>query len=205
MSDEERPIREENNGHAPEGEETHSRKSWRQRHKGWLIVILILVLAGLALFIWKEIEVNRYAKDLDRQQTYYQEELNSHLNQEREHYLKLVMKPLVWAIRTEMLDEDYSQINQYLTNFVRQEENAQLLLVIDEEGTIRSATDKKMEGSEFSKHYEPSYLEANDVQVSTLEDNRFLVTAPIVNYNSRLGTLALVYEPNQYDLQYQRE
>ena len=107
--------------------------------------------------------------------------------------MKLFMKPLIWAIRAEMLRDNMEQVNQYENQLVK-EKNFNLIMVISTDGTIISSTDKKLEGSDFASLYESKYLDLNEINTTYVDSSIIHVTAPILGYNNKLGTLFIEYQ-----------
>ena len=97
-----------------------------------LITILILFLAVAGMYMWKNMAVKRAEVQLTEQAARIITEQNS-------SFLRLVAVPLVWAVRSEMIRNNYDQINQYLTQFVK-EKNMKEIVVAKPDGTMVVAT-----------------------------------------------------------------
>jgi len=178
-----------NNGQQPEQE---SKKSlvvtqWR------LIIIFILILAVAGMYTWKNMAVKRAEADLTEQATRIITEQNS-------TFLRLVTVPLVWAVRSEMIRSNYDQINQYLTQFVK-EKNMKEIVIAKPDGTIVVATNKKFEGKPVTDIFPASVLQEDKLTVSSLENGDIMVASPVMGLSSKVGVLILLYTPASYNLQ----
>ena len=112
--------------------------------------------------------------------------------------VKLIMKPLVWSIRGEMLRDNLEQVGQYLNHMVK-EKNFELLMIVSPDGSVLLSTDKKTEGKDFDI-YPEKLLNKNEVIPFYQESINLHISAPIMGYNNRLGTLYARYSVEQIDL-----
>lgn len=157
-----------------------------------LIIILILVLAVAGLYVWKDMAVKRAEVKLTEQAARFITEQNS-------SFLRLVAVPLVWAVRSEMIRNNYDQINQYLTQFVK-EKNMKEIVVVKPDGTIVVATNKKLEGKPITGVFPPTVLLEDNTTVSTLENGDMMVVSPVMGLSTKMGVLILLYKPTNYSM-----
>jgi hypothetical protein len=155
-----------------------------------LIIIIILVLAVSGMYAWKNIAIKRAEVHLTEQASQIITEQNS-------TFLRLVAVPLVWAVRSEMIRSNYDQINQYLTQFVK-EKNMKEIVVAKPDGTIVVATNKKLEGKTVTSIFLPSVLLEDKISVSTMENGDMMVVSPIMGLSTKVGVLILLYTPASY-------
>lgn len=156
--------------------------------KSYLYIIGVLVIMVAVMFLWKVLAVRSVEKKSEQIIAGKTEEL-----------LRLTAIPFAWTIRKEMQKEDYDQINEYLTSFIK-EPHIKMALVVRVDGTIAAATDKKLEGKQFSSFYPSELLTPNDVRVSKDKDGNILLVGPLMGLNARLGTSLIVYEPEKLAL-----
>ncbi len=156
--------------------------------KIYLYIIGILVVLVAAMFLWKVIAVRSVEKKSEQI-----------ISSRTEELLRLTAIPFAWTIRKEMQKEDYDQINEYLTSFIK-EPHIKMALVVKVDGTVAAATDKKLEGKQFSSFYPSELLTPNDVRVSKDKDGNILLVGPLMGLNARLGTSLIVYEPEKLAL-----
>lgn len=172
-----------NSGQQPEQEAKKSFivTQWR------LIIIIILALAVAGMYAWKNLAIKRAEVHLMEQATQIITEQNS-------TFLRLVAVPLVWAVRSEMIRSNYDQINQYLTQFVK-EKNMREIVVAKPDGTIVVATNKKLEGKNITSVCLPSVLLEDKTTVSTLGNGDMMVVSPVMGLSTKVGVLILFYTP----------
>lgn len=165
-----------------------------------LYIIGILAAVVIVVFVWRMISVQGLEKRMAEQRVALTENAQQLLSENSQHFLRLTTIPLVWAVRKEMIGENYGQINEYFTSFVK-ERNMQGISLIKTDGTIAVATDKKFEGASAQSVFPQQMLEQNDVTITEDKEGNFQVAAPIMDLNSRLGTLILIYKAEKVNLE----
>lgn len=158
-----------------------------------LITILILVLAIAGMYVWKSVAVNNA-------RTQASESANRIITEQNKSYLRLVAVPLTWAVRSEMIRNNYEQVNQYLSQFVK-EKNMKEIIVAKPNGTIVVATNKKREGTSVAGAFPPTVLQEDKTTVTNLENGDIMVVSPVMGLSSKQGVLILLYTPASYNLQ----
>jgi len=113
--------------------------------------------------------------------------------------LKLLAKPYVWAIRTEMMKGNIEAVNLYANDMVK-EKNFQTLTVIDDKGMVISSTNKKLEGKPYSSIGNAAYLSTDSTVVNKVDDTALEVSSPVMGFNKRIGTLIFNYMPPKAEL-----
>jgi C4-dicarboxylate-specific signal transduction histidine kinase len=151
------------------------------------ITIFILVLAVAGTYAWKNVAVDRATAQVTEDATRIMTDQNRTL-------LRLAVVPLVWAVRSEMIRNNYDQINQYLVQFVK-EKNMREIVVARPDGTVVVATNKKLEGKPVTSAFPPSVLQENALTVRSTETGDLLVVAPVMGLSDKVGILILVYAP----------
>jgi len=157
------------------------------------LTIGILVLAVAGMYMWKNVAVTS-AK------AHVSESANRIITEQNKSYLRLVAVPLTWAVRSEMIRNNYDQINQYLSQFVK-EKNMKEIIVAKPDGTIVVATNKKREGTSVTSTFLPAVLQEDNPTVTTLENGDILVVSPVMGLSSKQGVLILLYTPPRYSMQ----
>ena len=158
-----------------------------------LIIILLLVIAVAGMYVWKNIAVNRATVQLT-------EEGGRIITDQNRKFLRLAVVPLVWAVRSEMIRENYDQINLYLNQFVK-EQNMKEIVVAKPDGAIVVSTNKKFEGKPVTDIFPASVLQEDKLMVSTLENGDIMVASPVMGLSTKVGVLILLYTPESYNLQ----
>lgn len=161
-----------------------------------VIVPLILLLALLGLYLYKESELSDVRRQAELEQATVIQRANERISENNRYFLEVLMKPFSWALRTALLSGNTEQVDQYLFQFV-QEEKFSLLVVADAEGNIISSTDQNYTGASFTNHFAPEYLRVDSTVVDDSNPERMVVVTPIMGLNSKVGTLLAVYKPEQ--------
>lgn len=164
--------------------------------KRWLLILIPIILIA-AVFIWKQIQLNNARDEAEAQQQELKAKAGEHVTQMHLAHLQLLAKPFVWALRTEMLQGNMSQVNLYLNEMVK-EENFTAIAVANENGTIVASTDKKFEGQPFSEMAHDRFLNSDKTIVEKSQDGVLLMSSPIMGFNNRLGTLYLQYQTSPF-------
>lgn len=168
--------------------EIHAAKN----RKTMLILIGIALLLLLILWIWKAMEIKRLKKDFATSKIELHEKASKEIVSNNETHLKLLAKPMVWALRTEMMQGNLNQVNLYLNDLVK-EKNFQSIAIANQEGIIISSTNKKDEEMPFTSISKEEYLASNETNIENEGDSLLIMTSPIMGFNNRLGTLYIKY------------
>lgn len=157
-----------------------------------LILIGVALLLLLILWIWKAMEIKGLQKSFSKSKVELHEKASEKLVQNNEMHLKLLAKPMIWALRSEMMQGNLNQVNLYLNDLVK-EKNFQSIAVANEKGKIISSTNKKEEDKLFSTISKDVYLTSNETTIENEGDSILIMTSPIMGFNNRLGTLYIKY------------
>lgn len=158
-----------------------------------LIIMLMLVIAVAGMYVWKNVAVNRATVQLT-------EKAGRIITEQNRSLLQLAVVPLVWAVRSEMIRGNYDQINQYINQFVK-EQNMKEIVVAKPDGTIMAATNKKLEGTSIEGTFPPTVLQLDKTTVTSMENGDIMVVSPVMGLSAKVGVLILLYTPANYNLQ----
>jgi hypothetical protein len=171
--------------------------SFKSKEGRRLVIIIIIALVLIAgLWAWKTIQINNIRNQAEQEQLELNKKAIAQIRKIDEVNLKLLAKPLVWAIRTEMLNNNVNQVALYINEIVRQN-NFRKISVIDGNGIVMLSTDKKEEGKAFGLAGSIIDLSSNNTLVANLNDTMMVMTSPIMGFNNRLGTLNIIYSAKQ--------
>lgn len=161
---------------------------------------LLLVIAFLITLLLVNMSKNARIKEVQEKAAQDREVLVTNANQRisdnTTYFLRTLMMPFAWSVRTAMLAGNVEQVDQYLYQFV-QEPNFELVLVTDANGKIISTTNQKYKGEAFENHFNAALLRAEDITLDTADSTNIKVATPIMGLNSKLGTLYTVYKPEE--------
>ena len=107
--------------------------------------------------------------------------------------LRLAARPLGWAVRTEMLRSNLSQVDDYIRQFVR-EPGVRSLILVGKDGRVLLASDRKLETQGAAQLVSKAIREAIDVVVEESGDST-RIGVPIMGFDDRLGVLVVDYAP----------
>ncbi len=172
----------------------------KQSGKKNVYVIGILVVLVFIMYIWKINAVKNVQERMEAKQIQIIEKSQQVMTEKTRYFLRLTTTTFVWAIRKEMLRENYEQINEYLNQFVKEPQIKQIL-VVKSDGTVAVATDKKLEGVAFSSLYPVELLEKDEIEIMDDQNGNILILSPIMGLNKKLGMLFMVYEPEKITIE----
>lgn len=171
-----------------------------KREKKYLYIIAIFIILLLGMYLWKIIAVNNVQKKIEAQRLEVIGKSQQIITEKTRYFLRLTTTPLVWAVRKEMLKENYEQINEYIKILVK-EPHIKQILIVKSDGMVVATTDKKLEGIPFPSHYPKAYLEKNEIFITDDQDGRIITISPIMGFSKKLGTLLMVYEPEKINIE----
>lgn len=159
------------------------------------ILITICVVAAvliIGIWIWKSVQISNVKKESTAEMQLLKENVAKQIRQSDELHLKSLAKPLVWAIRTEMLKDNISQVNLYVNEMVK-EKNFQKVTIVNDKGIAILSTNKKEEGKNFVSPAKFNYLLTDTTMVENINDSLLMMSSPVMGFNNRLGTLIITY------------
>jgi len=176
------------------------------RNKIFYIFIGILILTVAGVYFIEERKINELNKKhqervgflLDSvmlERSDFMEYTTEFFEASNQEQLGLMLKTFVWAVRAEILKNNYDQIDQYITQLIREPSILKVML-IDSKGTVLVSSDRKDQDQPFSDLFDDTLLFYDDAFTNYAEDGNMHLSAPIMSLNSRFGTLFVVYEPS---------
>lgn len=174
-------------------------KAYVSKRNTMLIAALVILALFAGLWIWKSVQISNIKKDSAERQQALKQRADEVLMEAEMKYMKLIAKPYVWAIRTEMMRGNIDAVNLYANDMVK-EKNFQSIMVADERGTIISSTDKKLEGKDFSSVGKSAYLTADSTIIDQVNKSTLMVSSPVMGFNKRIGTLVFNYTIQKAEL-----
>ncbi len=179
-----------------------------KRHFTRNVLFYIIILAGLAYVAFLTFDFSRRAEDLraelDAEKETVYVETQKIIDKNNEDALKMGLTTFVWAIRGEMLSEDYEQVNQYILQLIK-EDRISDIIIANKEGVIINASNKKMEKTPFEDKFDKQYLVAENTEVVKQTDGTLHLVAPIMSFNSKIGTVVMIYHPETFKMDKQEE
>jgi len=150
--------------------------------------VLTTALAGLLLVLivygWKDIQGNLERKTVVKA-------ANVTLQDNAGAMLKVMAKPIVWSIRSEMIRGNLEQVELLMTDMVKGS-GMQYIQLVSPDGKVLISTDKLMQGQPLSDEEVGSVLKSDTtVLLNNQKSNTLTVVSPVMGYDKRLGTLVM--------------
>ena len=151
----------------------------------FLLVINLLVIVSLAGGIfWM-----RYQSDEKQHKLTEQAEIR-YLNLQRQE-MKLFSLPLAWSVRKELMRSNYDQIDEYFNELIKKK-GFGIIMLIDPSGTIKVSTDRKLQGSSFSRLFPGMNLGTSELISYPLQQRKNMFLVPVMGLNDKIGTIAFI-------------
>jgi len=165
--------------------------------KKTLYIILAIILGlFITLWVWKAIQIRNIKHAYSLRENDLKQSMRVSLAETNKSFLNLLAKPYVWAVRPELMQSNYKQINLFGSDIVK-EKGFVSIMVVDKNGIIISSTDKKFDGKNFAASGNPFYLTIDSTMVDLKSDSTFVTASPIMSFNSKVGTLIITYAPKK--------
>tara|TARA_R100000951_G_C2554216_1_gene153452 strand:+ start:25 stop:597 length:573 start_codon:yes stop_codon:yes gene_type:complete len=146
---------------------------------------LLLLLGIIIAVLWGVIGKNR----LEKSHQAKIEQLNANHNKLMDSIVhekaKMITSTLALAVRSELIDENKDQVNQYFLQMIKNKQISKIMLVNHKNGEIEMSTNKKDESMTFQNE---TLLLAKDV-ISEINENAIITATPIMGLNNQMAVL----------------
>lgn len=160
---------------------------WRMVIKHSTVSVLLLsVLALTVVYIWKE-------SQNDKQKSVILKAATLQIEKNQQDLLKIMAKPLVWDIRSEMLRGNLEQVDLLISDLVK-ENNFRYIHLITPNGNVILSTNKSLEGKQIGDEIIAHLLLVESPSIVELADKIIVVAAPVMGIDRRLATLVVGYK-----------
>jgi hypothetical protein len=167
----------------------------RRRNRIYAVAAFAVLLIGM--YVWKQVAVSRQVGEAESARSALIAEhrereatLEQSVEAQTRRLLHLAAVPLGWAVRTEAIQEDYTQLEEYFIQLVKEPVIDRVALVAPD-GTVRVTTDRKLQGENAARFFGNLTAE-NDVTLR-LEDGSYHLMVPVFGYSARLGSLVVTF------------
>lgn len=106
--------------------------------------------------------------------------------------IRLFALSLAWSVRSELMRENYEQIDQYFVELIRQTGFGAVML-IDPQGVVKVASDRNLKGKSFYALYPSASINEERLVSYPLSATKSLFVLPVMGLNAKIGTIAFVY------------
>ena len=136
----------------------------------------------------------REREELAAQYEELEQQLRQSLAEQTGDARKLLAVPLGWAGRTEAIQQDYAQIEDYMLQLVKQP-GVERVVFVAADGNVRISTDKKLQGEPAAPFYGALTGAAGIKLKEGDPGSPSHLAVPILGYNERLGVLIVTFSP----------
>lgn len=146
---------------------------------------LLLLLGIVIAVVWGVIGKNNLEKEYQAKI----EQLNINHNKLMDSMVhekaEMITSTLALAVRSELIDENKDQVNQYFLQMIKNKQISKIMLVNHKNGNIEMSTNKKDESMTFQNE---TLLLAKDV-ISEANESVIVTATPIMGLNSQMAVL----------------
>lgn len=171
---------------------TDKKVGFLRRH--WVILMVALIFVASLGYLWvsKDWALKKQAISYEAKAEIAKKQAQRLLDSIMISDLELTTKSLTWAVRSELVRENYEQVGLYFNQFIKAERVDEINL-IRPDGTIWLSSNKKSEGNEFTGPQSSLNIHSERMVVDTSSSDIVEITAPIMSLDSKLGSLAVKY------------
>ncbi|MEI6754386.1 MAG: hypothetical protein WCK78_14620 [Paludibacter sp.] len=155
--------------------------------------LLLSLLALTVVYIWKESQNEKQRNVIIRAATLQ-------IEKNQQDLLKIMAKPLVWEIRSEMLRGNLEQVDLLISDLVK-EKNFHYIHLIASNGKVILSTNKSLENKQIGNEIIAHLLVVEKPTIVELADKLIVVAAPVMGIDRRLATLVIGYRTTAINLE----
>lgn len=154
--------------------------------KKHFLSLLLLLAVGVSI-VWALISQNRLEKKHEAEIEQLISDHNSVVNDLVLDKAKLTTSTLALAVRSELIDENKDQVNQYFLQMIKNKQISKIMLVNHKSGQIEMSTNRKDESTIFQNK---NLLTAKNV---VSEDTGSVITTatPVMGLNNQMAVLVV--------------
>ena len=189
-----RPEKGDNSNNPNEGNEESQQNMILAFMKKYPVfaTILISLTVLIVVYLWQDFSAKRERNRVIRAAA-------AQVNENTHEMLRLVSRPMVWSIRAELLRGNREQIELLISDMVR-ENNFENIFITDNTGEIIISTTKRQEGQNAASFIDQAMVTPENTTITPVDNHTILLSAPILGFDRRLGTLVIQYAPQPFEL-----
>jgi hypothetical protein len=173
------------------------KKGFFKRNLLWIILVSLLMTSLVVTYVRSEWRISQVETTALLHQQEVEIKATQILDNSTKELLLLGIKGFDWAIRGELLRGNEEQVQQYLTQLVK-EDRIQLVEFINSEGMIQMSSDKNREGTQFqTEGFSDNPLQSSSPVYHLLEEESVQLFAPVMGLEKKAGTFRMVYVPEK--------
>jgi hypothetical protein len=178
---------------------------WNRHRLAIIVAVIGLVIIGW-FYVSKGIAVRQAQEAVKQAQEDVAVQRAEWVKQAEARHAEMVKQslsrfgvPLAWAIRRELMAGNLDQVDQYVTDLVKQE-GFESVAVAKADGVIAVASDRRQVGAAFGSLYAERYLTAEQISAEEIAPGQWLLAVPVMGLTARLGTVAIEYRAPPFAL-----
>lgn len=156
------------------------------------IASLACLIGVSGLVIWKDFQISSIKHDSAMEVESLKRDAYDDLEDSRREFLKVLARPYVWAVKSAMKQDNLYKIDLY-GNSIANSAKFISVMVVNERGTVISATNDRYEGKYFISFDSPYYLQVDRTIVYKASANALTMASPIIDEGVKQGTLIIRY------------
>lgn len=149
---------------------------------------LFLVLLLIVSIVWGWVANNQLQKEHEEAMTELKEAHKEEITSMVKLKNKEVTQALALAVRSELIDENKDQVNQYFLQVLKQPSVSKIMLLNHDSGKVLISTNKKDEGTTFNME---NLVKAKDLK-TVMNEGNWYTAAPIMGLNNQLAVIVMV-------------
>tara|TARA_B100000508_G_scaffold141026_1_gene145246 strand:- start:17431 stop:17982 length:552 start_codon:yes stop_codon:yes gene_type:complete len=156
---------------------------WKKHFLKLFLFVLLIVSV-----LWGWIANHQLKKEHAEEITTLKEDHEAKMFDLKKQKTKEQAQVLALAVRSEMIDENMDQVNQYFLQVLKQPGIEKIMLVNHKSGKVLLSTNKKDENTKYQKE---ELLKTADIKLVENKDS-FETATPIMGLNNQLAVLIVV-------------
>jgi hypothetical protein len=161
-----------------------------------IILVLLFILIPLVVYFVKHLEVLKLQDQHATELKMVTEQATKLIDQRNEMYLEQIVKGMSYNVQQGLMDLDTAGLFSFIKQFIKEKE-CKAIILVDREGRVFQATDIRLNGELFAKHYAQAYIQSNETKIFRKADGEMLATSPVVVNDERIGTVVFVAKPDE--------
>jgi uncharacterized membrane protein affecting hemolysin expression len=158
-----------------------------------LVALILLALLAIGLFVWRMVDARQAEQRLAAQKAALAQQSEQDVQARTNELLRLLAAPIAWAVHGPLARKELGPING-LFNELARDPNLREVMLIDNQGQVLAATNKARLGAPLADDIPAQGLEVNAPTVLPHTAGTAFLFVPIMEPNSRLGTVVIYYQ-----------
>ncbi len=158
-----------------------------------MVALVLLAALSIGLFVWRMVEARQAEQRLAAQQAELAQRFQQDLQARRNELLRLLAAPIAWAVHAPLANKELGPING-LFNELARDPNLREVMLIGNQGQVLAATNKARLGAPLADDIPTQGRETNTPTVLPHTAGTAFLFVPIMEPNSRLGTVVVYYQ-----------